>query len=110
MREDEIRLRHAVDAAREAISLTVGKTIQDFETERLLQLALIRELEVIGEAISHVSPECREMYASVPWFELISLRHRLIHSYFDLDFDVVWNTVTKELPSLIISLEKILMA
>ena len=74
----------------------------------MLVLSLIRELEIIGEAASKVSPEVRSENRAIPWEDIVGMRNRLIHAYFDINLDVVWKTATNDLRSLKAELEKIL--
>ncbi|MGC8724761.1 MAG: DUF86 domain-containing protein [Acidobacteriota bacterium] len=104
-REDEIRVRHMLDAAREALSFAAGKTRKDLDRDRVLVLALVKCIEIIGEAATKVGPETRTLYPGVPWPAVVTMRHRLIHAYYDMDVDRVWDTVTEDLPPLIAALE-----
>ena len=74
----------------------------------MLVLSLVKELEIIGEAAGKVSAEIQTQYGSIPWQDISGMRNRLIHAYFDIDLDVVWSTVTKDLPLLKSDLEKVL--
>ena len=107
-RPDRIRLQHMLDAANEAWEFVRGKGRSDLDTDRKLVLSLIKELEIIGEAAGKVSAEIRAQHVSIPWQDISGMRNRLIHAYFDIDLDVVWTTVTKDLPFLKTELEKIL--
>ncbi len=84
------------------------KTRADLDKDRMLVLSLVKELEIIGEAAGKESPEIRSQNSAVPWQDISGTRNRLIHAYFDIDLDVVWSTVTKNLPVLKAELEKIL--
>jgi uncharacterized protein with HEPN domain len=97
-----------LDAAREAVHLSSGKSREDLDAERLLQLALTHLLEVIGEAASRVSPDARQQYTAIPWPLVIGIRNRLIHGYDTVDLDIVWKTVKESLPSFIRALEEAL--
>lgn len=97
-----------VQAAREAVAACSGKTRQDLEEDRAFQSLLIRALEVVGEAASRTSSALRRKHAEVSWRRMIDIRNRLIHVYFDIDLNVIWRTVTRELPDLIEQLETIL--
>lgn len=68
----------------------------------------LNPIEIIGEAASRVSPACQAKYAGIPWPEIIGMRNRLIHAYFDINLDIVWRTITEELPPLVAELEKAL--
>ena len=105
---DRIRLRHMLDAAREATEFGTGRQRGDLERDRVLALALMRCIEIIGEAASKVSPEVRVKHPDVPWSDIIGMRHRLIHAYFEIDLGRVCDTLTADLPPLILQLERIL--
>jgi len=107
-RDDEVRLRHMLDAAKEAVTFVKGCTRGDLGNNRLLTLALTKSIEIIGEAAAKIGPECREEYPVIPWAAIVGMRNRLIHGYFDIDVDRVWDTVVHDLPPLIAELEKIL--
>ena len=107
-KDDRVRLQHMLDAANEALSFIQARVRSDLDNDRMLVLSLIRELEIIGEAASRVSPETRAQNSAVPWQDISGMRNRLIHAYFDVDLDVIWTTVTKDLPLLKAELEKIL--
>jgi len=97
-----------LDHAREAIALTQGKTRGDLDSDRLLELALIRLLEVVGEAANRVPEEECAFYPEIPWPQIIGLRHRLIHGYDAVDLDILWQIIAVDLPPLVSALETIL--
>ena len=96
-----------LDHAREAMALVQGKTRADLDSDRLLNLALVRLLEIIGEAANRISEEEQARHPEIPWPQIVSLRNRLIHGYDSVDFDILWQIVTEDLPPLIASLEGI---
>jgi uncharacterized protein with HEPN domain len=96
-----------LDAAREALSFAKNKTRGDLDNDRMLVLSLVKEIEIIGEAAANVSSEARDRYPEIPWPSIVGMRNRLIHAYFDIDYDRVWDTITDDLPPLIAILEKI---
>ena len=104
--DDSIPLQQMLDHAREAVNMIAGKERADLDRERMLELALIRLVEIIGEAAARVSPEGRIRYPLIPWREVIGMRNRLVHGYDSVDLDVLWDTVELDLPPLIIELEK----
>ena len=109
MRKDDLtRLKHILYAAKEAQSFAFGKSMSDLGADRKLALAIVKDIEIIGEAASKVSQETRTSHSSIPWPDIINMRNRLIHAYFDIDIDVVWDTVTKDLPPFMAILEKTL--
>ena len=109
-KDDEIRLRHMLDAAREARSFTQGQTRKDLDLSRMLVLALVKDIEIVGEAATRVSEDIQRAHFEIPWSDIIGMRHRLIHAYFEINLDVIWETVVTDLPPLILTLENILHA
>jgi uncharacterized protein with HEPN domain len=99
-----------LDAAREAVSFAAGKTKDDLFRDRMLVLSLTKEIEIIGEAANRVSKEIRAKCTAILWEDVIEMRHHLVHVYFDVDLNILWDTVTKDLPPLIAELEKIIAA
>jgi uncharacterized protein with HEPN domain len=96
-----------LDHAREAMALVQGKTRADLDADRLLNLASVRLLEIIGEAANRIPEEEQARHAEIPWPQIVSLRNRLIHGYDSVDFDILWQIATEDLPPLIASLETI---
>jgi len=107
-KDDRIRLQHMLDAANEALTFIQGKVRAELDSDRMLVLSLIRELEIIGEAASKVSAVTRSQNTSIPRQDITGMRNRLIHAYFDVDLDTVWSTVSRDLPTLKAQIEKIL--
>jgi uncharacterized protein with HEPN domain len=105
-REGDMRLRHMLDHAREAVAMTSGRTRGELDTDRQLNLSLVRLLEIVGEAAGRVSAEERGRHPDIPWPEIVGLRNRLIHGYDSVDFDILWQIVSDDLPALIAVLEK----
>ncbi len=105
--DDTVRIRHILDAAREAVTFAEGRDRMDLNTDRKLNLSLVRLLEIIGEGARAISPEFREAHPELPWKKMVGMRDRLIHGYYDVNLDVVWETTTEDLPILIVQLERI---
>ena len=99
--EDDVRLRHLVDAAERAIQFTAGRSRSDLDTDEMLTLALTKLVEIVGEAAKQVSTETKDTYPAVPWSAAARMRDRLVHHYFDIDLDVLWSTVQGDLPALL---------
>lgn len=93
------------DHAQEAVDLVRGKTRADLDTNRLLSLALVRLLEVVGEAATRVPPEERARRPAIPWEQIVGLRNRLIHGYDQVDHDIVWRIIATDLPPLLDKLQ-----
>jgi len=108
LKDDVIRVRHALDAARKALLFVDERSREDLETDEMLSLSLVRLLEILGEAAYSVSEDFREKYPSIPWKKMVGMRNRLIHGYFDVNLEIVWDTVTEDLPPLALELEKVI--
>lgn len=107
-KDDFIRLRHMLDAAKEALSFAKDKSTKDLYANRMLALSIVKSIEIIGEAASTVTKDFRDKHNEIPWANIVAMRNRLIHVYFDIDLNRVWDTLTDDLPPLIVALEKVL--
>ena len=105
---DRFRFRHMVDAARDAMAFVQGRSRADLDKDRQFTLSVVKCIEIIGEAATKISSEAKEEVPSVPWPDVIGMRHRLIHMYYDVNLDIVWKTATVELPRLVEALEEAL--
>jgi len=99
-KSDIIRLRHRLDASEKAVEFVRGKDRSSLDQDEKLALALVRLIEIIGEAGAKVSTEVQFQNAEIPWKEIVGTRNRLVHGYEDVDLDVVWQVATKDLPVL----------
>jgi uncharacterized protein with HEPN domain len=107
-RDDAIRIRHMIEAAEACERFVANRTRSDLEADLMLRFALVRAAEIFGEAASKVSLETRESAPSIPWREIVAMRNRLVHAYFDIDHDVMWKATTEEIPTLLKALREIL--
>lgn len=105
MRRDDAYLLDMLIAARDAMSFLKELSAEQFVASRIHQQAVMKALETIGEAAARVSEPTRAAHSELPWREIIGMRHRLVHGYFEIDLDKVWDTVRNDLPSLIAKLE-----
>jgi len=99
-----------LEAAGEAVLFTRNRTRKDLDDDRMLTLSIVKSVELIGEAATRISKEVRETHPEIPWTDIVAMRNRLIHVYFDIDLDRVWDTVTDDLPPLISALEKMVVS
>lgn len=99
-RVDEVYVQHILDAIRAVAEYTEGKTYAAFTEDRMLQDAVVREIEIIGEAANHLSDAFRSHHTSIPWSDVVGMRNKLIHEYFGVDPEVVWKTAREDLPHL----------
>jgi len=91
-----------LDAAREGAQMAQGKARADLDADRSLNLTLVRLLEIVGKAANHVPARQRAKYPGISWAQIVGLRNRLIHGYDNVDFDILWQIVTEDLPPLIV--------
>lgn len=92
--------------AREAAEMAAGRTREDLDEDRQLNLSLVRLLEIVGEAANRVPEDERARYSGVQWQDIVDLRNRLIHGYDAVDFDILWQIIEVDLPELIEALER----
>lgn len=103
---DETRLRDMLDEARRARRFVEGKTRADLSTgDQMLGFAVVRALEIVGEAANKVSQATRDTLPQVRWGDIIGMRNRMVHDYANVDYNIVWDVVVYDLPPLIIALE-----
>lgn len=106
--EDGVRLRHMLDHAAEAVAMCRGRSRTDLDADRVLNLALVRLIEIVGEAANRVSKQGQARQAEIPWREIIGMRNRIIHGYDEVDFDILWAVIHDDLPPLIETLKRTL--
>ncbi len=105
--EDKIRLEHIFEA-NEACAYLQNISFAEFVKDGKTVRAVIRSLEIIGEAASKISVEFRNKNPDIPWQKIIGMRNRLIHVYFDTDYQIIWKTINDNLPSLMEKIKPIL--
>jgi len=103
---DRVRMRHMLEAGNSVMRFVAGRSRQDLDADQMLVFAVVRGLEIIGEAANRVSVQSREACPEIPWPHIVGMRHRLVHAYFDVDLDRVWDTAVRSLPPLIAALER----
>jgi uncharacterized protein with HEPN domain len=106
--DDRVRIVHMIEAAESALSFVHDRERADLDRDRMLLFGVVRAIEVIGEAAANVSQDTRTEAPAIPCPAIVSMRNRLIHAYFDIDHDIVWKTVTEEIPALLPSLRALL--
>lgn len=107
MRDDAVYVEHMLESIERIESYTEDVDERAFKRSPLIQDAVIRHLEVVGEAATRVSDDAQDRYDDIPWRDITGMRNKLIHGYFGVDVDVVWETVVEDLPPLKAQLERI---
>lgn len=106
--DDSLRLKHMRDYAAEAVQLSQGRSRTDLDSDRLYGLAMIRLVELIGEAASRVPFAVQTQHPQIPWRPIIGARNRLIHGYDQISHDIVWTILSQDLPPPITQIDSIL--
>jgi len=108
MSRDDAYLFDILESSRTAIEYMRGKTWEEFSKNPLLQDAVVRRLEIIGEASGRVSNETQKKYSQLPWQAMKGTRNRVIHEYDSIELDIIWDITQQDLPLLVSELEKII--
>jgi uncharacterized protein with HEPN domain len=106
--KDRVRIQHMLDAAERINAFTADVSKEQFQEDEKLNLAIIRLFEILGEAANNISDELHEEHNDIPWREIAGVRNRLIHGYFDVDLNIVWEIIKQDIPILISNLKYIL--
>jgi len=107
MQRDKTYLLDILEAAKLAIDYVGNRSIDEFLGDTQCQDAVIRRLEIIGEAAKRISDETKCTHPEVPWFEMVGMRNVVIHEYDDIDMVVIWDTIKKDIPSLVAAIRPI---
>jgi len=100
MKKDEIFVRHMIDAIAEIQIILSGRTYLEFVNDPLRMHACVRLFEILGEAANNLSAEYCNAHSDIPFADVIGMRHKLIHHYFEVDLETLWQTYEKDLPFL----------
>jgi uncharacterized protein with HEPN domain len=99
-KDDWVYVRHMLDQVDVAVRHIAGVDRARFDADELLRLGLTYLVQTIGKAARHVSPDFRDRHPTVPWKQIVGMRHKLVHDYVHADYDLVWETVTRHLSPL----------
>ncbi len=105
--EDRIRIEHMIDAAGSVARFIEDRLKRDIEADEMLRFALVRAIEIFGEAASRVSADTRNAHLNIPWQPIVGMRNRLVHAYFDIDVDILWVAASEEVPALLPQLQSL---
>ena len=105
MSRDSARILDIIHAAQDVLELTRGMSAESFQADYRTELAIARLFQIIGEAARRVSEETKSANPAIPWPRIVGLRHRLVHEYDQVDYDLIWIIIENELPTLIKQLE-----
>jgi uncharacterized protein with HEPN domain len=109
MKKDELLyFLHIRDAIKKILEYSSNVEEQDFLKNTILQDALVRQIEIIGDASNKISLKTRNKYQNIPWTQIVGMRNRIIHEYFGVRLDIVWDTVKNNIPGLKDNIDKII--
>lgn len=108
--DDRWRVIHMIEAGEQALAFVEGRARADLDSDVMLRFALTRAVEVVGEAATQVTEAGRIEMPTVPWAQIVGMRNRLVHAYFSINSDVLWDTVQLALPPLLAQLKQMLGA
>lgn len=97
-KDDSVYLQHTIDAIKRIEEYTSDVDNRDFTSNHLVQDGVIRQIEIIGEAAKRVSKKLKDNNKHIPWKDIVGMRNKLIHDYFGVDADAVWDTVERDIP------------
>ena len=97
---DKGRLEHILDAIEKAFEFTENVSFEEYKTNALLRYAVVKSVEIVGEASYKLTHEFRAQHPEIEWRDIISMRHILVHGYYQTEDNVVWDTVKNYLPQL----------
>ena len=105
---DQGRLQDIIQAANHIISFTEGRSLEDLSVDKLRYFAVVKNVEIIGEAAYMLSPEFKQVHSSIPWNDIIRMRHVLVHGYATILPELLWQTALEDVPRLKGQIEKLL--
>ena len=100
-RDDRISLLDMLNHAEEAVAFLGEASLNDLAKDRVMELAIRKLVEIVGEAANRVSEETQECHQEIPWPQIVGMRNRLVHGYDDISLERLWDTINKDLPPLI---------
>jgi uncharacterized protein with HEPN domain len=110
MKDDEVYLRHILDAIEKIETYLQGQTHESLSQNDMMIDAVVRELEIIGEATNHLSDQFRAAHPEIPWRDAIDMRNFLVHEYFGVRTHIVWDTCQNDLPLMKELIDRLLSA
>ena len=104
---DKERLGHILDAITEIESYTANVELKGFLANSMMRFASIKQIEIIGEAANYITPETKALFSDIEWKQIVGMRHILIHEYFGVDANLVWQVIMNDIPALKLAIQKI---
>jgi len=105
-RSQQLYFGDIIEAISKILTYTTGKGFKSFSSDGMTIDAVVRNFEILGEAAKHISPALKDKYPDIPWQEMTAMRNKVIHEYFGVDVEIIWETVNNILPELLKVLKK----
>jgi uncharacterized protein with HEPN domain len=106
-KDDLVYVGHMIDTVQQILGKVEGISRSDFDADENLRLALAHLIQMLGESARRISNAYQEAHPQIPWKKIIGMRHKVVHDYLHVDFDIVWDVVTVNLPPLVEELRKL---
>ncbi len=107
-KDDSVYIGHMLDTAQKAAAKVAGRSREEYDADDDLRIIIAHLVQTVGEAATRVSEHTRRLHPEVPWKQISGIRHRIVHDYMQVDYDILWEVATRRLPMLIAELKKIL--
>ena len=105
---DRLHLLHMRDAAKLAQEFVQGRKREALQNDLLFQLALVKAVELVGESAYHITDQLKSEHCNIPWQDIIDMRHILVHHYWRIELDDLWDTVNNDIPPLIDQMQQLI--
>jgi len=106
-KDDLVYAGHMLDTAQAIVAKTAGKSRADFDADENLRLALVYLIQTVGESARRISPAFQEAHSQIPWSRIVGMRHKVVHDYLHVNYDIVWTVATVSIPPLTAQLQEI---
>lgn len=107
-KDDLVYVGHMLDVADAIAGKISGKSRSDFDDDENLRIAIAHLVQTIGEAARRISPTFQQAHSEIPWNKIIAMRHKVVHDYLEINYDIVWRVATVNLPPLVVELQKLM--
>jgi uncharacterized protein with HEPN domain len=101
VKHDDVYISHILEASQELSEFIKGIDKKNFLASKVIRAATVRQIQIVGEAAKKLSDKTKNEYPGIPWKDIAGMRDKLVHDYFGVDYDAVWDTITIDIPSLV---------
>jgi uncharacterized protein with HEPN domain len=105
---DKQRLIHILESIEEIEKYTAGENLENFMQNSMMKFASVKQIEIIGEAANHITEETKNKFSEIHWRQITGLRHVLVHEYFGIDSNLIWQIIIKDIPALKMMIQEVL--